>query len=157
MESAKRDKYTGSGTIISEWNPATTVPACAARCTTSFVLHTAANTTSSKPGAAPEHAVHRKRERGRKRHADNWQWREWGGSGGARTVCFCACACAPNSCSAGAHVRCRPLGLARFTCDDQKCRSGSGVALGWDGPRHDGAGHAAARVRFPPFLSLFPC
>lgn len=79
MESAKRDKYTGSGTIISEWNPTTTVPACAARCTTSFVLHTAANT-----GAATGHAVRGERERERERawkwHADNWQWREWGGS-----------------------------------------------------------------------------
>ena len=157
MESAKRDKYTGSGTIISEWNPTTTVPACAARCTTSFVLHTTANTTSS--GAATGHAIRREREWERewawKWHADNWQWREWGGSRRARTVCFCTCTRAPDSCTAGAHVRCRPLGLARFTRNDQKCGSGSSVTLSWNGPWHDGAGHAAARVRFLLFFPFY--
>ena len=160
MESAKRDKHTGSGTIISEWNPAaatTTVPACAARCPTSFVLHTAANTTSAKPGSATGHTVCRKRERERERerswkwHADNWQWKR-SRSRGARTVCFCTCTRTPDSCPAGAHVRCRPLGLARFTCDDQKCGPGSGITVGWDGPRDDGAGHAATRVCFFHFF-----
>ena len=156
MESAKRNKYTSSGTVVSEWNPttaATTVLACAARCPTSFVLPTTANTTSSKPGPAPGHTVRRKRERAWKWHADNWQWREWSGSRSTRTVCcFCACTCTPDSCSAGAHVRCRPLGPARFTCHDQKCRSGSGIALSRDGPWDDGAGHATARVRSSNFF-----
>ena len=156
MESAKRDEYTRSGTVVSEWNPAAaaaTVPACAARCPTSFVLPTATNTTSSKSGAATGHTVHRKRERAWKRHTDNWQWREWSGSRGARTVCcFCTCTCTPDPCPAGAHVRCRPLGLARFTCHDQKCRSGSGTALSRDGPWHDGARHATARVRSQNFF-----
>lgn len=154
MESAKRDKHTGPGTIISEWNPtATTVPACTTRCPTSFVLYTAANTTSTKPGAATGHTVRRKWEWERcwKWHADNWQW-ERSGSRGARTVCFCTCIRTPDSCPAGAHVRCRPLGLARFTCDDQKCRPGSGITISWDGPRHDGARHAATRVRFFHFF-----
>lgn len=155
MESAKRDKYARSGTVISKWNPATAataVPACAARCPTSFVLLTAANTTSSKPGAATGHTVRRKRERERawKWHAGNWQWREWCGSRGARTVCcFCTYIRAPNPCPAGAHVRCRPMGLTRFTRNDQKCRPGSGITLSRDGPWHDGARHAAARVRSP--------
>ena len=156
MESVKRDKYTRSGTIVSEWNPtaaATTVPAWAARCPTSFVLLTAANTTSSKPGTATGHAVRRQRQRQRKWHADNWQWREWSRSRGARTVCyFCTCTRAPASCPAGAHVRFRPLGLARFTCHDQKCRSGSGIALSRDGPWHDGVRHATARVRSPNYF-----
>src|SRR5258708_7145296 len=157
MESVKRDKYTSSGTVVSEWNStaAATVPACAPRCPTSFVLPTAANTTGSKPGPATEHTVRRKWERAGKWHADNWQWWEWGGSRGARTGCFfCTRTRAANSCPAGAHVRCRPLGLTRFTCDDQECRSGSGITLSWDGPRDDGTGYAAARVCSARFLSL---
>ena len=156
MESAKRNKYTSSGTVVSEWNPttaATTVLACAARGPTSFVLPTTANTTSSKPGTTPGHTVCWERERAWKWHPDNWQWREWSGSRSTRTVyCFCACTRAPDSCSAGAHVRCRPLGLTRFTCHDQKCRPGSGITLSRDRPRHDGARHAAARVRSSNFF-----
>jgi hypothetical protein len=136
---------------------AATVSSCPARCPTScptsFILPTAANATSSNPGAATGHTVRRKRERARKWYADNWQWREWSGSRGSRAVCcFCTCTCAPDSCPAGAHVRCRPLGLARFTCHDQKRRSGSGVTLSRNGPWHDGARHAAATVRSPDFF-----
>ena len=159
MESAKRDKYARSDTaVVSEWNPttaATTVPACAARCPTPLILPTAANTTSSNPGAATGHTVRWKRERAWKWHANNWQWREWSGSRCSRAVCcFCTRTRAPDSRPAGAHVRCRPLGLARFTCHDQKCRSGSGITLSRDGPWHDGARHAAARVRSQNFFCL---
>ena len=158
MESTKRDKYTRTGTVVSERNATTaaaTVPACAARCPTSFVLPTTTNTTRSNPGAATGHTFRRKRERPWKWHADDWEWREWSRSRCARAVCrFCTCTRAPDSCPAGAHVRCRPLGLARFTCNDQKCRSGSSITFSRDGPWYDGARHATARVRSPSPKSL---
>lgn len=161
----ERNSLTKPGTIVSKWHAAAAAATtavttrAAGRPTTRIVLATATFTTRSRSGAGAGHTVYRERERRWKRRGGGVrQWRKCGRRhhGRARPICSTdiRCACSPDSCPAGAHVRCGPLGSTRFTRDDQKRGSRPGTTIHRHRPRYDGVGHAAAGVRRSPFS---PC